>query len=90
MARLKQSFHNATDRSQIINLEPSAARFRLNPGETLALHYDSDEVQDQSAGAALRIDIVDAAGTPELSVWTFEDEMFFPDGRSAPRDYNPD
>ena len=88
MARLKQSFQNKTDGAQIINLELSTARFRLEPGQELILHYDSDDVQDD-LGAALRIELISSGDAVELVVWTHEDEMFFQDGRSAPRNYDP-
>lgn len=87
--RLKQSFQNKTDRPQFIFLELSTARFRLNPNQELVLFYDSDKVQDQ-LGAALRIELVPSYGEIELVVWTHEDQMFFPDGRPAPRDYGYD
>lgn len=85
--RLKQTFRNATRRDQIINLELSTARFRMRPGEALVLHYDPDEEQDEF-GAALRVELIDSGDGLELVVWTCEDEMFFPDGRPAPRNYD--
>ena len=86
MQKLKQSFHNSTDRPQFINLELSTARFRLNPNEELILFYDAADVRNEG-GAALRIDFIAGYDGIELCVWTGEDEMFFPDGRPAPRDY---
>ena len=86
MQKLKQSFHNSTDRAQFINLELSTARFRLNPNEELVLFYAAaDERND--GGAALRIDFIAGHDGIELCVWTGEEEMFLPDGRPAPRDY---
>ncbi len=87
MARLKQSFQNHSDRPQFIMLELSTARFRVGPGEELILHYDSDKVQDQQ-GSTLRVDLVEAGDYVELSVWTAEDEMYLPDGRRAPMNYD--
>jgi hypothetical protein len=87
MQRFRQSFQNKTDRPQFINLELSIARFRLNPNDELILFYDSAEVQDQ-LGAALRIEFIAGYDGIELCVWTAEDEMFFSDGRPAPRDYD--
>lgn len=88
MPRLKQFFRNETGSDQIINLELSTARFRLEPGVELVLFYDSDAVQGDN-GATLRVDFISDGGALELSVWTHEDQMFFPDGREAPRDYDP-
>ena len=87
VARLKQSFQNRTDRAQIINLELSTARFRLEPGEVLILNYDPEDVQDE-LGASLRIELIADGDHVELVVWTCEEEMFFPDGRPAPRNYD--
>jgi len=84
--RLKQSFHNSTDRPQFINLELSTSRFRLNPNEELILFYDPTDDRNEG-GAPLRIDFIAGHDGIELCVWTDEDEMFFPDGRPAPLDY---
>ncbi|WP_340318034.1 hypothetical protein [Rhizorhabdus argentea] len=43
MAKQKQTFHNPTDTTLFLNLELSTARFRLDPGEELILHYDTDD-----------------------------------------------
>lgn len=88
MARLKQSFHNTTDLPQVITLELSTARFRLNPGEVLVLNYDSDDAQDE-LGSALRIDFIGDGDGIELVVWTKESEMYLPNGRPAPTNYDP-
>ena len=88
MTRLKQSFHNDTNRPQIITLELSTARFRLDPGEVLVLHYDSDERQNE-LGAALQIDFIGDAEGIELVVWTGETEMYLPNGRPAQQNFDP-
>jgi hypothetical protein len=87
MKKLKQSFQNKTDRPQFINLELSTSRYRLAPGEELILFYDADKVQDET-GSALRIEIISDGDRTELVVWTHEDQLFFADGRPAPRDYD--
>lgn len=87
MAKLKQTFHNPGDAPLFVNLELSTARFRLDPGEELILLYDpADRVVDDH-GAALRIELIQGADGPELVVWTHEQEMFFPDGQTAPMHY---
>jgi hypothetical protein len=88
MAKLKQSFHNATDRPQFINLQLSTARFRLDPGEILVLFYDADEVQDE-LGASVRIEFVRGHDAFEIVVWTRGDKLFRLDGTAAPQDFNP-
>lgn len=87
MQKLKQSFQNKTDRPQFINLELSTARFRLNPNEELVLFYEANRVQD-ALGATLRIEFITDGDQLELVVWTHEDQMFFGDGRPAPRDFD--
>jgi hypothetical protein len=84
VTQLRQSFRNATDSDQIINLEPSSARFRLAAGAELLLLYDSADVVDDG-GAALSVEFARDGASIELIVWTFSDEMFFADGREAPR-----
>ena len=85
--RLKQSFHNKTDRVQFINLELSAARFRLDPNVELILHYNAVDERNKG-GCALNVDSIPNDDSIELVVWTAEEEMFLRDGRSAPRDYD--
>jgi hypothetical protein len=68
-------------------LELSTARYRLGPGEKLVLHYDTEEVQDE-LGSVLSVDLVTAEDFIELSVWTAEDQMYFPDGYPAPTNYD--
>ena len=86
MPRLKQSFRNGTEQPQFINLEVSTARFRLEPGQSLFLSYDSDDVVDEH-GSALNIEVIADGRSVEFVVWTNESEMFFADGRPAPCDY---
>lgn len=86
MAKLKQTFHNPGDTPVFVNLELSTSRFRLGPGEELILLYEPAERADEH-GSALRIEVIQGADGPELVVWTVEQEMFFPDGTAAPRDY---
>lgn len=87
MAKLKQTFHNPGDAALFLNLELSTSRFRLNPGEELILLYDPADRAVDDHGAALRIELIPGADGPELVIWTQEQEMFFPDGREAPKDY---
>lgn len=88
MAKLKQTFHNPTSAPIFLNLELSTARFRLNPGEELILFYDAGDRPVDEHGAALRIEVVQGHDGVELVIWTAEQEMFYPDGRTASLDYN--
>lgn len=83
----EESFHNPGNSPFFINLELATSRFRLDPGEELILLYDSAEGAVDEHGAALRIEIIQGEDGPELVIWTAEQEMFLPDGRTAPRDY---
>lgn len=85
--RLKQSFQNKTDRTQFINLELSAARFRLDPNVELILHYNAVDERNRG-GCALRVELIASGDSVELVIWTAEEEMFFPDGRPAPQDHD--
>jgi hypothetical protein len=79
--KLKQTFRNSTDKPQFITLELSTARYRLDPNEELVLFYEPER-------EPLEIEfIIDGDGL-ELLVWTAESEMFFPDGRPGPQDYD--
>jgi hypothetical protein len=89
MAKLKQTFHNSGDVPFFVNLELSTSRFRLNPGEELILLYDPADRAVDDYGAALRIELIPGADGPELVIWTQEQEMFCPDGRTAAKDYRP-
>ena len=64
MQKLKQSFHNSTDRPQFINLELSTGRFRLNPNEELILFYDAADVRSDVAQHRRRVspDLLPAPG----------------------------
>ena len=88
MTRLKQSLHNPTDKPQFINLELSTARYRLDPGRDLILHYDPADRPADEHGAALRIEFVVVDGGVELVVWTNEDQLFFSDGSPAPQNFD--
>jgi hypothetical protein len=88
MAKLKQAFHNPGDAPLFLNPELSTSRFRLNPGEELILHYDPTDRPMDMHGAALRIEMIQDADSPELIIWTAEQEMFFPNGEQAPEDYD--
>ena len=87
MVKLKQTFHNPTDAPIFVNLELSTSRFRLDPGTELILLYNPADRAADEHGAALRIEIIRGADGPELVIWTAEDEMFYPDGRIAPKEY---
>ncbi len=81
--KLRQSFVNSSGAPQFITLELSTSRFRLEPGQEALLYYDSADVQDE-LGSALRIEFVDG----ELIVWTHEEDLFAPDGRPLPHNYD--
>ena len=87
MAKLKQTFRNPTNTRLFVNLELSTSRFRLRPGETLILSYDSADRPACEHGAALGIEVIQGADGQELLVWTMAQEMFYPDGRAAPLDF---
>jgi hypothetical protein len=88
MAKLKQTFHNPGDTPIFLNLELSTSRFRLNPGDALILFYDPNDRPVDEHGAALRIEMIRGADGPELVIWTAEQEMFFPNGEIAPKNYD--
>jgi len=85
--RLKQVFRNASDTSLILFLELSTARFRLAPGEELALFYDADSRSD-GPGAPLRVEYMLDGSEPQIVIYTDEDTMFLPDGTEAETDYS--
>ena len=58
MAKLKQTFRNPTNTPLFVNLELSTSRFRLRPGETLILSYDSADLPADEHGAALGIEVI--------------------------------
>jgi hypothetical protein len=88
MAKLQQTFHNPGDTPLFLNLELSTSRFRLNPAEELILFYDPTDCPVDEHGAALRIEIIRGADGPESVIWANEQEIFFPNGKAAPKDYN--
>lgn len=87
MARLKQVFQNCSDRSLIIFLELSTARFRVGPGQELTLFYDESADADGPA-APLRIEYMMDGDDPQITIYTSEDAMFLADGTEAPTDYS--
>lgn len=87
MPKQTQSFHNSTDAPFFLNLELSTARFRLDPGKELVLHYDTEGRPQDSHGSPLRVELIQGADGAELVIWTYEHQMFHPDGRVAARDY---
>jgi hypothetical protein len=87
MKKCRQTFRNNTDKPLFINLELSTARYRLKPNEELVLFYDPTDVQDNE-GSALRIEFITDADRLQLVLWTGESQMFLPDGRPAPEDFD--
>lgn len=87
MAKLKQTFQNRTNRPLFLNLELSTSRFRVNPGETVVLHYDPSHSVYNDDDASLRIELVRGADGDELVIWTSEHEIFKPDGTKVPLDF---
>ncbi|MCA1198380.1 hypothetical protein K9B35_10405 [Sphingomonas sp. R647] len=87
MTRLKQVFKNNGERSLILFLELSTARYRLAPGQEVTLYYE-DSSEADGAGAPLRIEYETDQGDPQLTIYTDEDTMFLADGAEAETDYS--
>ncbi|AQR72639.1 hypothetical protein [Sphingomonas sp. LM7] len=87
MTRRRQVFRNSSDRSLILFLELSTARFRLSPGRELVLLYEDDAEAD-GPDAPLRIEYMFDGDDPQIVIHTDEDAMFLADGTEAVRDYS--
>lgn len=87
MARLKQVLHNGSERSLIVFLELSTARYRIAPGEELTLYYN-DSANADGPGAPLRIEYLMDGNEPQITIFTDEDTMFLADGTEAETDYS--
>jgi hypothetical protein len=89
MAKLKQTFRNATDRPVFVNLELSTSRHRLLPGDELILSYDTGDRPSDDHGALVRTELISGPDGVELVVWSSAQTLSRPDGTPAPLDYDP-
>lgn len=87
MAKIKQTFANPTREPIYLNLELSASRFRLGPGEELILLYDPSDTAADGNGSALRIEVIPGCDCIEMAIYTAESQLHYPDGRPAPLDF---
>jgi len=88
MKKCKQTFRNNTGEPLIISLELSTARYRLKPNEELVLFFDPADDPRNEGSAALRIEFITDADRLQLVLWTGESQMFLPDGRPAPQNFD--
>jgi hypothetical protein len=87
MAKIKQTFANPTREPILLNLELSASRFRLGPGEELVLLYDPSDSNADANGSALRVEVIPGCERIEIAIYTAESLLYYPDGREAPLDF---
>jgi hypothetical protein len=78
----KYAFKNRTAKPQFVNLELSASRFRVDPGEELILLSDPVDPRNER-GCALSVELILNGRATELVVWTAATQMFHSDGRPA-------